>query len=63
MKLKQFLEELNNDHLKLKFSYKFGSEKILFLELTVGISNDKLYKDLYFSYLYSPMILRNQNPL
>ena len=53
--LERFLKELNEAHPNLKFTREFSEEKILFLNLSLSLSNGKLYIDLH-----TKVILRNQ---
>ena len=42
-----FLEELKNYHLNIKFTHQSSKENISFLDLSVSLSENKLYTDLY----------------
>ena len=46
-KLNSFLEELNNYHLNIKFTHESSKGNISFLDLSVSLSENKLYTDLY----------------
>ena len=46
-KLNSFLEELNNYHPNIKFTHESSKENISFLDLSVSLSETKLYTDLY----------------
>ena len=46
-KLTQFLNELNNFHSNLKFTYEISSCTVNFLDLNVSLRNGALHTDLY----------------
>ena len=45
--LEHFLKELNKTHPNLIITHESSKEKISFLDLSVRLSNGKLYTDLY----------------
>ena len=45
--LEQFLKELNKIHPNLKFAHESSTEMISFLDLSVSLSNGKLYINVY----------------
>ena len=55
-KLNSFLEELNNYHPNIKFIHESSKENISFLDLSVNLSENKLYTDLYMkTYRQTPV--------
>ena len=46
-KLNSFLDELKNYRLNIKFTHESSKENISFLDLSVSLSENKLYTDLY----------------
>ena len=46
-RLTQFLNELNNFHSKLKFTYGTSNSTVNFLDLNVSLRNGAIYTDFY----------------
>ena len=46
-KLTQFLNELNNFHFNLKFTYETSSSTVIFLDLNVSLRNRAIHTNLY----------------
>ena len=60
-KLTQFLNERNNFHSNLKFTYETSSCTVNFLDLNVSLKNGTLHTDLYIKPTDGHQYLRYQS--